>query len=404
MLRDSRKNPAYITVLMMVLYAVSNGIQYIGYNCIPLIISDQTFCNDSTIGYAVAAGSVSTIIGQFFWGRVSDRAKSKNRVLAVILIGMSLSGLLFLGKLFSEAYLYAIMMVFYFFFLAPQSMVDTICIENIKYTNKPFGFIRTAPPAFSTVMALLMLLFPFFTAKRMVVLLVICPLIGLIPTFLLPRTEGHDRKNNGENKKEKGSALKLLRDKRLLLLLAFGLFGCTFGNVPTTYFSVYYSTERGLGAGTNMLGAFFAIAIFLEVVTLLLGTKLVKKVNSYVILAFLLLSNAVRMFLIFLITDPYLMLVTSVFQAVWFGLMFSVATPLINSIVPPEYSATGQSLWVLTAFGISQILSNLLAGILAEYMPLRQIFLVAGIGFVALFLVLGPMLLKQAKKNAGKGV
>ena len=382
----------------MLLYALSNGIQYIGYNCVPLVITDQSFSNDATVGFSTAIGAVFTIIAQFFWGRIADRSRSKNRILVLVLIGMSLSAVPFLFSIPSKAALYIYMALFYFFFLTPQSMVDTICIENLHKTKKPFGLIRTASPGLGVLLALSMLLFPGLTAKRMILIFILCPLLAIIPTLLLPNTAGHGRITK-DRPREKGAVLKLLKNKRLLLLLAFGLFGCTFGNIPTTYFPVYYSTESGLNAGTSMLGAFFAIAIFLEVCVLIVGTKLVKKLNPYIILAILLLTNAVRMFLIFIIQDPSLMLVTTILQAFWFGMMFSVATPLIYSIVPPEYSATGQSMWVLTAFGIAQILSNLLSGVLANLMPIRYIFLVSALGFVVLFFILGPLYLKQARED-----
>lgn len=399
---DKRPNAAYISILMMLLYAFSNGIQYIGYNHVALFISSQSFANDSTIGYATAIGSAATIVAQLFWGRISDRSKSKNRVLAVALLGMSASSLLFWRDMPSAGFLFAAMPVFYFFFLAPQSMADTICIENIGKTGKPFAVIRSAAPAFSTMLALSMTIFPSISVHAMITVYTVCSLLAIVPALLLPKTEGHSRKDSAE-KSGNGSILELFKNKKLLLLLAFGLFGFTFGNIPTTYFSVYYSTPRGLNAGTGMLGLFFTIAIAAEAAVLMLSDKFIRKISPYTVLAFLLVSNAVRMLLIYLIQNPYLMLVTAIFQAIWFGLIFSTATPLINSIVSPENRATGQSLWVLTAFGISQITGNLLAGVLADFMSLRQIFLVGSIGFLVLFAALGPILIRQGKLDQKEG-
>ena len=395
-MRELREHPACVSALMMLLYAFSNGIQYIGYNHIPLFISSQSFANDSTIGYATAIGSVATIVAQLFWGRIADRSRSKNRVLAIVLLGMSLSALFFWQDMPSARFLYMAMPIFYFFFLAPQSMSDTICIENIEKTGRPFTFIRSAAPICSTLLALLMFLVPTISVKTMIVIYTICPLIAIAPALLLPKTEGHNRAGSAQ-KSGSGSMLALFKKKRMLLLLAFGLLGFTFGNIPTTYFSVYYSTARGLNAGTGMLGLFFTITIAIESCILILGGKTIRKFSPYTILAFLLVSNALRMFLIYLIQNPWLMLITALLQSIWFGLVFSTATPLINSIVAPELRATGQSLWVLTAFGVSQILGNLLAGVLADFMPLRDIFLVASIGFVVLFCVLGPLLLRQGR-------
>lgn len=387
--------PGVITVFMMLLYALSNGIQYIGYNYLPLFISSQSFATDSTIGFATAIGAVATIAAQLFWGRVSDHARSKNRVLVAALLGMSLSTLFFLQDMSSVGVLYVAMPVFYFFFLSPQSMTDTICIENVEKTGRPYAFVRSAATLMSTLLAALTLIVPGIPVRTMLIIYMICPLLAIAPALLLPKTEGHAR---GKKAEKQGSMLELFRNRRMLLLLAFGLFGFTFGNIPTTYFSVYYSTPRGLDAGTGMLGLFFTITIAIEFGILLCSGRLLRRVNPYTILAALLPINAVRMFLIFLIQNPWLMLLTSVFQALWFGLIFSTATPLINSIVSPENRATGQSLWVLTAFGVSQITGNLLAGVLAGFMSMRMIFLVAAIGYVVLFAILGPMLLKEGKR------
>ena len=390
--------PGMIAALMMLLYALSNGIQYIGYNFIPLFISSQSFATDSTIGFATAIGSCATIAAQLFWGRVSDHARSKNRVLVAALLGMSLSTLFFLRDMPSVGVLYVAMPVFYFFFLSPQSMTDTICIENVEKTGRPFAFIRSAATLMSTLLAALTLVVPDIPVKTMLLIYMVCPLIAVAPALLLPKTEGHARGKTRGAGKSQGSMRELFRNRKMLLLLAFGLFGFTFGNIPTTYFSVYYSTPRGLNAGTGMLGLFFTITIAIEFGILMFGGKFLRRFNPYTILAALLPINAVRMFLIFVIRDPWLMLLTSVFQALWFGLIFSTATPLINSIVSPENRATGQSLWVLTAFGVSQITGNLLAGVLSGFMTMRMIFLVAAIGYVVLFAILGPMLLKEGKR------
>lgn len=392
-----RERPAGIAALMMILYAFSNGIQYIGYTHVPLFISRQSFAVDSTIGYATAIGAVATILGQLFWGRVSDRSKSKNVVLACALLGLGLTALLFLRDMPSVSVLYLAMPIFYFFFLAPQSMADTICTENISLTGKPFGIIRAGSPAFSTTLALSMMLFPSISVTAMIAVLVICPLIAIFPALLLPRTEGHDR--GKKHTRKQSPVLPLLRDRRMLLLLAFGLFGFTFGNIATTYFSVYYGTERGLNAGNGLIGAFFAIAIASEAVLLLFGTERISRMGPFRALAAILVTNAARMFLTWLIRDKYLMLVTAFLQAAWFATIWGVVAPLINTIAPPEARATAQSLWVLTAFGISQLTGNLLAGILADIMPMRSIFLVSACGYAALFAVIGPMLLREAGRN-----
>ena len=156
---------------------------------------------------------------------------------------------------------------------------------------------------------------------------------------------------------------------------------------------------RGLNAGTGMLGLFFAVSIASEVFILMGSGRLLKKVNPYTMLTVLLGVNGIRMLLIYLIQNPVLMLLTAFFQAAWFGLIFSSVIPLINSIVTPENRATGQSLWVLTAFGLSQISGNLLAGVLADYISLRSIFLVGAGGFAVLLVTLGPILFRQGRKD-----
>lgn len=209
-MRELREHPACVSALMMLLYAFSNGIQYIGYNHIPLFISSQSFANDSTIGYATAIGSVATIVAQLFWGRIADRSRSKNRVLAIALLGMSLSALFFWQDMPSARFLYMAMPIFYFFFLAPQSMSDTICIENIEKTGRPFTFIRSAAPICSTLLALLMFLVPTISVKTMIVIYTICPLIAIAPALLLPKTEGHNRAGSAQ-KSGSGSMLALLK-------------------------------------------------------------------------------------------------------------------------------------------------------------------------------------------------
>lgn len=93
------------------------------------------------IGLAMAAGSIASIIGQPFWGLVSDRNRTIKKVLALlILLGLAASTPLFMSR--TAVLIMAFMMLFMFFFSSVGPLADSLVMKYAYENNRSFGSIR----------------------------------------------------------------------------------------------------------------------------------------------------------------------------------------------------------------------------------------------------------------------
>lgn len=219
-LQKIRQNRAGITTSMMMLYFLIGAAQYIGYNYLPIYIDSLPFATNSTVGYAIALGAIATMLFQPLWGSIADRAKSKNRILLIGLLCMCLVVLLFLVPQKSMITLMICVVVFYVFFLAPQTLVDTITVESIEKVGRPFSTIRAFLSAGAAGMAFLFSLIHNMTDQKAFLLMAGGYVLALFPLLLMPVAHGHAREGEGK----KASFADLLKNKRLVLLFAYAFF------------------------------------------------------------------------------------------------------------------------------------------------------------------------------------
>ncbi len=255
------------------------------------------------------------MVSQPLWGAIADRAKTKNIILFIALILLTGAGLLFLLPQKSLIMLLICVVIFYFFFLAPQTLIDTITVENIGKAKLPFGTVRAFSSAGAAAMAFIFSLIHDMTDQKAFLLMAGASLLAVIPLAFVPIARGHA----GEVQEKKASYADLLKNKRLMLVLSFGFFLFICSSMISTFFPVYYSTDRGLNAGTDMLGVFMSIAIILEAAIMIVGGKFFQRLNPYTVFMIAPLSGILRSFLIYIIGDPNVMLVCTLFQAIWYA-------------------------------------------------------------------------------------
>ena len=383
-LEKFRQNRGGITAAMMFLYFLIGAAQYIGYNYLPIYIDSLPFATNSTVGYAIALGAIATMLFQPLWGSIADRAKSKNFILLIGLICVSAVTLLFLLPQKSIVTLLICVIIFYTFFLVPQTLVDTITVESIEKVGRPFSTMRAFLSAGAAGMAFLFSLIHNMTDQKAFLLMSGGFLLAIIPMTLMPIARGHAHEAKGK----KASYADLLKNKRLMLLFAYAFFLFISSNIFSTYFPVYYSTERGLGAGTDMLGAYMAIAIVIEAVLMIAGGRFMARFNAYTVFIAVAVVGVVRGVLAFAITDIHVMFIGAIFQALFYAPLWASVTPFINRIVPDELKASGQSAWTIVAFGIAPAVGNILAGVLADvFGGLKSLFLFTGLLCLAISVV-----------------
>jgi predicted MFS family arabinose efflux permease len=264
--------------------------------------------------------------------------------------------------------------------IIPGMLTDTIIVENIDKTGTPFGTVKCFASAGAGAAALLLyLLSLFFEIKPTTTFMIAAfnSVLSFVPLHFMPVTRGHA--HGLKSGKEKTSMKAVLKNRRLVLLLAYILLLFIGVQATNVFLGIYYATAQGLNAGIGMYGLFFAICIAVETSLMLFANKLWSRIDIYNIFLLVCLAACGRSLVIFLAPNVYVIQLCAIFHSLLFAPLWSRLSPYVNSIVTKEMRATGQAAWYIMAFGLGPVLGSALGGVIADLTGLRKLFLVTAL-------------------------
>ena len=384
------QSPTGMTLSMMFIYLIQWGAQYIGYNYLPIYIDSLPFSTNSTTGLAIAVGAATTICVQPIWGRMADKGKTKNRGLLLALVLEGVTGLLFFTEIPHLWVLLLCIVLFYTPFLAPQALIDTIVVENMDKVRVRYGMVRCFASGGAALMAFIFGMIADMTNIKAFTLFSAFSLAAVIPLLFLPKTQGHARTAG-----HKISYRRLLKNRRYTLFLAYGfaLFLCS--SMINAFFPIFVTTDKGLNAGTEWYGIFMGVTILLETSVMFFGAKLFAKLNAYAVFLLPPLAGIFRVLFLVFANVPSDLYFYPIFHALWFGPLWAKVAPFIQSVVPEEMRATGQSVWTIITCGIAPVIGSLGAGVLSDAFGMRQMFGVICAILIAMTLLFAVLFFRQ---------
>lgn len=344
----------------------------------------------TAIGTLLALGPFIAIIAQPIWGIAGDRAKTKNAVLQVLLLGSAITVMLYpLSRNFY--YILAVMAAFTFFQTSTGPMSDAITLEYLDKTRWTFGPIRMSGTIGYAVMSII----AGIIAKRYIngifVLYFMIMLAVLGVSLGLPKVKGHQFRG------PKVPIWRLFKDRELMLLMAFNLVIQITLGFYYTFFPIYF---KEMGGDSALLGWAMFISSVSEIPFLLFADKILKKIGTRYTLLGSAAVAAVRWLILHFVSNPFIVLPLQALHGLIFIVFsFSLAT-YINQEVPKELRASGQTLNGLIGLGIARIIGSILGGVLSDMVGIRQVFLYDSLLAFAAVIAFGSIFIKKAAQKA----
>ena len=161
-----------------------------------------------------------------------------------------------------------------------------------------------------------------------------------------------------------GHALSLLRHP---VLGPFYL--CSFLAYVTTasyngFFSLYM---RSLGAGSQQIGLAIAVGSVSELPVMWYSGRLIARFGARSVVLAALCLYTLRWGLLALIHDPLLATASQCLNGPTFGAFYVAGVTFVDSHVPADLRATGQSLYNAATFGLAAITGSLIFGYLLDH-------------------------------------
>ena len=341
----------------------------------------------------LAAAPMISIVSQPFWGMRGDRAKSRNRVLRLmILLGVGMILMLPISSAFGWMLLFNAL--FAAQYTSIQPMGDSIILESLLARgNQPFGPLRLCG---SLSFAVVNLGFGLLVGERFewVIWLSAALLAGVfLSTYLLPSTPGHQAETG-----RKMSLVDLFKVPGMPPLLAlFMLLQLCMGYFYS-FFSIHFTALPG--GSMTLLGLAYFISATSELPFLLNADRLFDRLGAGRLMCLSALTMLTRWVLLAACPNVAVVLCSQVLHGGGFIVMSVSMAKHVNATVPAELKSSGQLILAVVGFGLARVFGVLGGGLLSSALGgTRHAFLImAGVCALALILF-APRYFRRAKAN-----
>ena len=364
-------------LLFYIFFYAGNAVQ----TFVPVYLNSIKL-SQTTIGVLLAIGPFVALFAQPLWGIACDRAKTKNTILKILLLGGSCTFILYpLSR--SYYYIFMIMFLFTLFYTSIAAISDTITLEYLESTSWSFGKIRMGGTFGYAIMSLVAGVIVKHNIKYTFILYPVIILIAFLIVFNFPEISGY------QSKHKKISILKLFENRKLVTLMIFvTILHITLG-FYYSFFAIYF---KQLGGDSRLLGLSMFISAICELPFLLFADKIIKKLGIIQTLAISGFVMGIRWLLLYIITNIYIVTFVNVLHGFSFIVLTYCMAVYINNEVPKELKASGQALNGLMCIGLSRVIGSIFGGYLSDVFGIRPVFLftsivnfVVVIAFVILF-------------------
>lgn len=328
---------------------------------------------------------------QPFYGAIVDRYGYKK----CLLLATLLASITYLGYLAAQGFLWLMLVtvLMSLFYNTIQPILDSLSLQLAQ--NNPefsYGKLRIAGAAGWAVTGIVTGYLIDFTDTTIIFLV---SAVSMFLTFLfaLPlKTGGRHDTSSDQSFQFVGKLLKIKTVFFLLICVTL----VSAGTQAIWYF--YFPYMKEIGASAALTGYGLSLQGLCELPLFYFSAQIIRRFGMKTTLLITIFVTTGRMILYSAVNNPYAALPIELLHGVSWSLFWAVCVEFINSLVPEERRATGQSLLYAAYYGVGTIAGNSWVSYLAETkMKMTEVFLLnAGIVFFTGLLVLFFLRKKQS--------
>lgn len=303
------------------------------------------------IGFLMAMGSIVAVLGQPFFGYLSDKFQSTKKVLISV---MSMT-LILSTFFFSATTFYTLLFIFMFqnFFASAQGpLAENITINYCEKNNKNYGAIRMWGDIGSGTSAVVLGFFMgIFGMGRVGLMFQVIVMSGILLAFMLR----DDRTVTETTAINFHSLSEILTNKRYIWFLILSILIYTTHRMNDSLLSVYLST---LGATETEVGIAWMIATFATTPFFILISKLLKQYRELTLILIGAIIYVLRWFLYSIVDSIHGIQLLQLMNGITFPLFMVPAMFLATRLVPKRLAATGQTLFIAVIIGLGGLIGS----------------------------------------------
>ena len=338
-----------------------NGI----YAAIPIYLAAVGMSSVES-GWLLAINPLVMCFAPVLWGRLLDRAKTKNVIMAVMILGAALA---YLGiRLSSDIFWIAAMLFLYSIFQSPfNAVIDTLTVHFTDTAKRPYGFFRVMGTIGYAILALFV---TFFAPSYAFVLYAVIGVFGCLSVLLMMKTPGGD---SARKKADRGTLSAFFASIKPEMILLFAVTAVTqfVWGIYSNFYPTYLTGTVGLP--DSMWGWFCFVTTMSEVPFFLLYSLIYRRIRTGTILGISLGAMALRFFLVVTVADTLPLFIVGFFTGLFITVVNYCMTLYIMRAVEPRFLSLTQNMSYALSWGIPRVLAGVVGGYLCTALGFRNL-------------------------------
>jgi PPP family 3-phenylpropionic acid transporter len=325
-------------------------------NFLPLYFQDHGL-TATKIGWLMAIGPFTALFAQPFWGYMSDKYKTVKRMVIICLVGMVASSVL-LFQMNSFLPLLFVCGLFFSFMSPIGALGDSLAQKTSSVSGTAFGRIRMWG---SIGFAATSLIGGALLSRVGLDYLLYLFLVYALLTFVVVRNVSDV--NASAKPIHLKAAVNVICQPRFMWFLFLVMFVAITHRTNDIFAGLYI---KELGGSESLIGLAWFVAVAAEATVFLLSPYWMRFFNEMTYLIIAAAVYALRWLLFAAAQTPTHIIWLQSIHGITFGVFYLCAFQFVTKLIPDEYRATGQLVFLSAFFGLSGIFGSLGGGIILD--------------------------------------
>lgn len=373
------------SIYLIVFYFFSFATLGIIFPFAPLYLKKIGFTG-TEIGIILAMIPLNKFLVTRVWTSLFEKTSNKS---IFILIAILLSNLsLLLMYYYTTSFMMVTLSIFlYSFFRAGVlPILDTYTMEHSVHSKLSYGQIRLfGSIGFIISVTITGLMIDTIGLEYFVLMVVGMGMMVLLPFFFITFSTHNIQKKSNVSK-------SLGRDFYIVVFVVTLYFiSFTFNN---NFLNIKIE-EYGMSQLTA--GNMWAVGVLFEVVIMFFSGKFMHLYSSQFWLSIALLAGTLRVFIVGITGNIYLLYFANFLHGIAFGLFHLAMMYFINNSIEKDLRLKAQSIYAATTFGLGTILGSISSGITYDHFGVDITFLIASVISAISFIILVVSIKNKAR-------
>ncbi|MDQ0243597.1 PPP family 3-phenylpropionic acid transporter [Bacillus fengqiuensis] len=326
-------------------------------NFLPLYFQEHGL-SATKIGWLMAIGPFTALFSQPFWGYMSDKYKTVKRMVLICLIGMTISSVILfqMNSFFALIFLCGL---FYSFMSPVGALGDSLAQKTSSVLGTAFGRIRMwGSVGFAATSLIGGALLARIGLDYLLYLFLVYALVTLV---LIRKVSDVNVSSKPIYLKD---AVRVIVQPRFLFFLFFIMFVSITHRANDSFAGLYI---KELGGSESLIGLAWFVAVAAEAAVFLLSPYWMRFFNEMTYLVIAAGLYGVRWLLLSLAETPSHVILLQSMHGMTFGVFYLCAFQFVTKLIPDEFRATGQLVFISAFFGLSGIIGSLGGGFILDF-------------------------------------